>query len=362
MKFITSTLIGVMILLFAILILGAWNAWPESNTQTNVTLSNTTMHSNGSIKDISGTSQGIAKKYKKVLMKNIVYGREKESIGMLIAREVPRSGPESFSVDTEGNVYIADTVNQRIQVYSANGNHQYEITLKEGIVASDVAIDKIGHVYIYDDLQGKLYQYDKKGNLINTISVDLKRWQSRGPMHIIDNDIYITNSDQEDVLIGRIVKGSLLPLTKDDLSQPSKRGIKDLSGRRYFVKVTRLEKGEIEIYDQNGALIISVILPLKGIVSIKFLQEDKNGNFYIQTEIAEPAVREDESGKVQLEVHKFSPDGTYLSTILIPENDYSSWSVKLLSVDENGNIYQFLPARERGYLNIFQEEQGPALP
>lgn len=288
-------------------------------------------------------------KYKKGVTKDISYGREKESLGFFSIKDLPRRGPESFSNDAEGNLYICDTVNRRIQLFSPNGSYLYEISLRGGMEANDIAVDKFGNIYVYDDMQGELYQYDKKGEFLSTIVVDLKRWESRGPMHIIDDMIYMRSSDQEDIPIGRIVMGSLVPPTADDLLQPPAKGIHGFSGRRYFVELVRMEKGIIKIIDKEGNITESIDLPLKGIVSLRFLQEDKKGNFYIQTERVDNA-------KIVLEVHKFSAYGTHLTTVLIPENDYSSWSVKLLSLDENGNIYQFLPAKAKGQINIFRKE------
>lgn len=294
-------------------------------------------------------AQTLEEKYRKAVTKDITYGREKENIGLLSIKDLPRRGPESFSNDAEGNFYVCDTVNHRIQVFSPNGNHLYEIYLEEGQEASDIAVDKFGNIYVYDDVQGNLYQYDKKGNFLGKIEVDFKRWQSRGPMHIIDYEIYIRSSDQEDILIGRIVSGSLVPPTAENCLQPLTKGIHGFSGRRYFVELVRMEKGIIKIIDKKGNATGPFDLPLKGIVSLRFLQEDKKGNFYIQTERVD-------NEKLVLEVHKFSAYGTHLTTALIPENDYSSWSVKLLSLDENGNIYQFLPAKAKGQINIFRKE------
>lgn len=288
--------------------------------------------------------------YKKAITKNITYGRGKESVGLLSIKDGPRLGPESFSNDSEGNIYICDTVNHRIQIFSPHGNHKFTIPLKKEIMASDIAIDRFRNIYIYDDVQGKLYQYDKKGNSLKIINVDITRWQSRRPMHILKDKIYIQSSDQEDVLIGKIIKGLLVAPTKEEISRPLGKGIHGgFSGRSYFVKLIRWEMGGIEIIDISGAMIKSIELPIKGIVSIEFLQEDNKGNFYIHTERTT-------DGKIWVEVYKFNSSGNYLSNIQILETGSYCWRLKGLSVDKNGNIYQFLPAKENARLNIFQKE------
>lgn len=292
--------------------------------------------------------QTYKEKYKTAVSKDIAYGTEKGMVGIFSVEDHPRLGPESFSNDVEGNVYICDGVNERIQVFSPNGKHLFTIPLENGGTASDIAVDRFGIIYVYD-IQGKLYQYDKKGNLLGTINVDNNRWQVRMPMHIVDGNIYIRSVEQEDVLIGKVVKGVLVAPTEEELSQPLEKGTHGLSGNRYLVRLLRWERGEIEIFDKSGATIKSIDIPIKGIVSITFLQEDKRRNFYIQTERLE-------EGGIVLEVHKFDFDGNYLTTIPFPETDYSSWTIKLLSIDENGNIYQFLPAKESARLNVFREE------
>lgn len=292
--------------------------------------------------------QPFKEKYKRTIAKDIAYGKEKEMVGMLSVKDHPRLGPESFSNDFEGNLYVCDGVNQRIQIFSQNGKHQSTIFLEKGMTASDIAIDKFGFIYVYD-ARRKLYQYDKKGNLIGTINVDITRWQVRMPMHIVDGNIYIRDADQEDVLIGKVIEGILEAPTEEELAQPPEKGIHGFSGRRYLVRLLRWEKGEVEIFDKSGTTV-KIEMPIKHIVSITFLQEDKQGNFYIQTERVE-------DGKIVLEVHKFDANGNLLTVIPIPETDYSTWTIKLLSLDRNGNIYQFLPTKEKARLNVFQKEQ-----
>ena len=65
---------------------------------------------------------------------------------------------------------------------------------------------------------------------------------------------------------------------------------------------------------------------MDGIVSIRYMHEDKMGNFYIQTERIN-------NEQLFLEIHKFNQSGEGLATILIPENEYQVWTQKLVSID-----------------------------
>ncbi len=288
-------------------------------------------------------------KYSKFVTKDIAYGREKGNVGMSSNKENFREGPESFSHDKEGNIYICDTINRNIQILSQNGEYLQEISLGDEIEANDIALDNNGHIYVYDDLHGKLHQLDIKGDLLNVIGVDSTRWQSRGPMHVINTEIYVRSGNQEDILIGRIVNNTLVSPTPADVSKPPQKGIHGLSGLRYFAKIYRMKAGEVIVFGKTGKIIKSIKFSLPGIVSISFLREDKMGSIYIQTERID-------KGKVVLEVRKYDSKGTHLTTVLIPDNDYGSWSVKLLSLDEHGTIYQFLPKTENGQLNIFDKD------
>ena len=291
--------------------------------------------------------------YQNVFSTEIPYGLlkdriNKQTLGVLIQNDLPTRGPESFSNDGEGNFYICDTVNRRIQIYSQEGNFRSEVVLKDNIVPNDVVIDDRKILYVYDDAQRKLHQIDKSGVLMRSINVDASQLECRSAMHIIHDDIYIKTCDQDDVLVGKIKNALLEAPTIEDNDLSSKNGILGLSGKRYLVKLSRWEKGEILIYDSKGLLIKLVDLPLIGILSIKFLSEDNNGNFYVQTERSENNI-------ILLEVQKYNSSGNLLCSVLIPENEYKIWSVKLLSIDKSGSIWQLFPQTEKARLNIFKQ-------
>jgi len=297
-------------------------------------------------------AQTAAEQYENVVSVDIPYGSGKERsgrsrLGIIQGENLPPSGPQSFSNDAEGNFYICDTINGRIQIYSKSGAYQKQISLPEEIVPNDLVIDNSKNFYVYEDFQGKLHQIDNSGNLLKSITIDKRQWDCRSLMRLVNDCIYMTDCDQHDVFVGKIVNGKLNAPTDKEFS-PDTRGVHAKSGKRYLVKLVRWEKGTVQITGDMEAEKKIIELPLHGIVSIEFLKEDNSGNFYILTERAK-----DEN--IILEVVKFTSDGDILSTILIPENDYKTWTIKLISVDENGTIWQLLPQIERAKLNVFKQ-------
>jgi len=283
-------------------------------------------------------------------------GQTKKSPGMLsISAPVAGNenaipaGPESFASDDAGNVYICDTLGHGIQVYSPRGVFLKNIQLDPAIVPADIAVDKAGNIYIFDDVDGMIYQYDASGVLLSNLKFDLTRIEgARGPLHIAGARLYVSDDQQRDVLIGKVVNTVLAPLTKEELSAPLVPGINAPSGRRYYVELQNYDIGSVKIINSAGIVTKEVSIPAQKLLSIAFLKEDKNGNFYVQTERSA-------GGKVLLEMYKFDSGGNYLAKINFTDTDYSFWSIKLMSVDDNENVYQFVPTQQKAILNIFRK-------
>jgi hypothetical protein len=126
--------------------------------------------------------------YEQTLSVFIPVGREPGSVD--VPRNASGFGPQSFAVDRQGNTYICDTINRRIQQFAADGFHRMTIPVAKPLVPWDAAVDDGGNIYVLDDTQGMLDQYDHQGRLKRRISVVVTH--PRGPMHIVSGMLYLS--------------------------------------------------------------------------------------------------------------------------------------------------------------------------
>jgi sugar lactone lactonase YvrE len=79
--------------------------------------------------------------------------------------------PNAVAVDKEGNVYVADTLNNRIEIFDADGNF-ISMFGKNGdgpgyfARPKGVATDSDGHVWVADGMQDRVQVFNKEGQLL----------------------------------------------------------------------------------------------------------------------------------------------------------------------------------------------------
>lgn len=295
---------------------------------------------------------------------SIPYGAGTKEVGAEIGDEGASRGPKCFAVGDKGEIYICDTVNGRIQVFSREGLFLLTIPLRGHLPIEEgnkriysgsldnIAVDNSSFIYIYDGMVKELYQYDKLGNVITAIDVDGRLWRGNGSMRIVNNEIVVYVCDSNvcgDVIIGRILFGNrLVGLPADEPKRRIDEGKGGRSGKKFMTRPVASGKGRLEIRDGGDNSLKIISLPLNGIESIKFLGEDIRGNFYVETgRFVEKGLRE---------VHKFSVDADYLQSTTLPIGNINFWSAKNYDTDKDGAIYQFLLEGDSLKINIVPSE------
>jgi hypothetical protein len=272
------------------------------------------------------------------------YGRLAGQLGMVRGHDQAPVGPESFAVTKDGGILIADVVNQRVVLYSSNGTYRRSLDLP-GVALGDVTTDQQGRVYVYDQVNRTLQQYGPDGTLTSTLSLKPLDIDTRGYFHVSGDAVYFADAALRDVLVGVVRDGVLI--SPDSSTQRTSDGIHGESGRIYSLSLARGEALQLQILDAAaGSAARSLRVPLPGIVSARYAGEDQSQRLYVQTE----RLAED---KIVLEVLAFSPAGELLSTTRMPENDYAIWTAKLVDVQSDGTIVQFLPQQDQAKLNRF---------
>ena len=79
--------------------------------------------------------------------------------------------PTNVAVDPNGNVYVTDTLNDRVEVLDADGDFINQFgTPGDGpghfARPKGIAIDRDGHIWVTDEIQSRVQVFDKQGQLL----------------------------------------------------------------------------------------------------------------------------------------------------------------------------------------------------
>jgi DNA-binding beta-propeller fold protein YncE len=79
--------------------------------------------------------------------------------------------PTNAAVDSDGNLYVTDTLNNRVEIFDAEGNFISEFG-KAGdgpgrfARPKGIAVDGDGHIWVVDEVQSRVQVFDREGRLL----------------------------------------------------------------------------------------------------------------------------------------------------------------------------------------------------
>jgi sugar lactone lactonase YvrE len=85
--------------------------------------------------------------------------------------------PQGVAVDSDGNVYVTDTMNNRVEIFDADGNFISEFGKAgdgPGYFArpKGIAVDSDGHIWVADEMQDRLQVFNRDGQLLTYIGMN----------------------------------------------------------------------------------------------------------------------------------------------------------------------------------------------
>jgi uncharacterized protein (TIGR03663 family) len=134
--------------------------------------------------------------------------------------------PRGIAVDDQGNIYVVDTVNARVQKFDPQGNHLWSVgstgsgpgqfaRVQNGPGPTGIAVDRQGFIYVADTWNHRIVKLDPQGKFLKSWggffntqgNPDVGRQHPSefyGPRSIAigpDNTLYVTDTGNKRVLV-----------------------------------------------------------------------------------------------------------------------------------------------------------------
>lgn len=256
------------------------------------------------------------------------YGTAATDLGLRAGPERQTVGPVSFTVESGGRFAVADAVNGRIQIYSADGKHERAIP-RQGPV-HDLAVSSTGSLYALG-IDATVTSYDiATGKQSASWSVRPDLAKSLGQLRAIGSSVSLETPDQRTVPV--MSAGAALSTLSQETGQAT--GLATGSGVSYATAYR--DQGHLYRLDSQGNVILDIALNLPNVASVIFLGEDRAGALYVQVE------RFEAKNQISVEVRQFNREGGLAATISVPPVTYLEMTRSILVTDA-GDIYELLP-------------------
>eukprot|EP00058_Branchiostoma_floridae_P005568 XP_002591056.1 hypothetical protein BRAFLDRAFT_69390 [Branchiostoma floridae] len=161
--------------------------------------------------------------------------------------------PNGVTVSDEGEIFVAEGGNQRIQVFTLQGTfvHQFPTVVSGGqkMCPNDVTMDAEGNLWVVGETESAAFavQYNKQGRVLRKFEqkkIQAREWYHGVAMDIVRNHILITKATAQDLVSN--LHGEVLVFRPDGTIVQT---VGQLQGMKYSRYTTVDGKGNILVSD-----------------------------------------------------------------------------------------------------------------
>jgi hypothetical protein len=238
--------------------------------------------------------------------------------------------PKGITRDNNGNIYIVDEGNTRVQKFDSAGNFilsfgSQGIDTAQFDAPKDIATDEWNNIYVVDNSQSSVQKFDSLGRFI-------KKWLTKSSPYGIsistNNTIWVATESDSSFIQEFDTGGALIGEWK------TTRRNRDIVDKGSDTVLVSSADNVITTYI-NGSVVGTITIPLKG-VDCHFAL-DENGNIFVVNGTGYNFVRVfDSSGEL---IGRFGISGTGEGKISVPYSLYVNGKKIFLSSNNGVGIY-----------------------
>jgi hypothetical protein len=278
-------------------------------------------------------------------MLRVNWGGETGKLGLFYGGPEPSYDfPKDMTIDSKGNVYIADYVNKRIVKYNNKGEFIANLGEGYGDVRSDTFFDNLGidgdgNIYSFDRHNRNIVKFNSNGNVMNVL--DIKNAEAGVQMQVNQQGVIYVNDfvakkkyAKKGKLFGVLNVGEEYSAENSDFLYESPSGntydFKKVDNKLRFERTKKASKGLFGITTTADTTEKDLSATFHANKGDRFIGFDKDDNYYVS----------DYHYKF---IRKYDPDGNLIVQLELPKNPgIEGYEFRIVKVDDKGNIYNFL--------------------
>ncbi|MDP3024939.1 MAG: hypothetical protein Q8O10_05340 [candidate division Zixibacteria bacterium] len=254
---------------------------------------------------------------------DVPWGKEPGHFGIYEPPEGgPTLGPQTLTIASNGDIYIEDGYNARIQKFSKSGEFIAMIPLLRG--PDDVTVDNNGNIYmLYAGIvPNQVYKYDQKGNILKKY----KLTEGTGPLFCDNYGRLFIGGPKVVYQFGTVSEEFSPEQQKATLREGFVASNNVVLNQRMIFQT---RDGELHLVDDSSKSFRKFSSYRMNLGQAGFTGIDKDMNVY---------TCKGDLNTYSWIMRKYNPEGELLAEFTIQEDNYAHAS-RALVLDEYGSVY-----------------------